>query len=142
MTASWWRSVAGPGEVRDCRSGIAQGGAPAPRGPRCSGGGSRCASCLGRGQDHLAVDEVDDAVDDLVLVGDVVVDGHRLDAQLLRERADRQRPDTPGVGDGHRAPQHPLAAEGARSCGLSLTGLTMFPLALCCQTLALSYLVR
>ena len=41
----------------------------------------------GRGQLHLGEDEVDDAVDDLVLVGEVVVEGHRFDAELLAQLA-------------------------------------------------------
>ena len=41
----------------------------------------------GGGQLDLAEDEVDDAVDELVLVGEVVVKGHRLDAELLAQLA-------------------------------------------------------
>ena len=41
----------------------------------------------------LAEHHVDDAVQDLLLVGDVVIDRHRLDTELLGERADRQRSD-------------------------------------------------
>src|SRR5215218_10178594 len=39
----------------------------------------------------LAEDFIDDAVEDLALVGDVVVDRHRFDAEFCGERADRQR---------------------------------------------------
>jgi hypothetical protein len=39
----------------------------------------------------LAEDDIDDAVEDLALVGDVVVDRHRCDAEFCGERADRKR---------------------------------------------------
>jgi hypothetical protein len=39
-----------------------------------------------QGQIDLCENYVDDAIEDLVLVGDMVVDGHRLDAEFLGER--------------------------------------------------------
>ena len=65
----------------------------------------------GHRQVDLGVDEIDDAVDDFVLVGDVVVHRHRFDTEFLGERADGQRPDPAGVGDGDRTGQHPVPAE-------------------------------
>src|SRR4051812_38331309 len=62
-------------------------------------------------QVHLAEDEVDDAVDDLVLAGDVVVDGHRLDPERLRERPDRQRRQAAVVGDARGAVEDALSAQ-------------------------------
>ena len=65
----------------------------------------------GIGQLDLAEHEVDQPVEDLVLVGDVVVDRHRLDAELLGQRPDRQRRQAAGVGDGERAAHDPVPAQ-------------------------------
>ena len=88
MTASWWRRFAGPGLRRDSIRPIAQRW-------REQGVADRDRPLAHRGlpvgpgdrQVDLAEDEVDDAVEDLVLVGEVVVEGHRLDAELLAELA-------------------------------------------------------
>jgi hypothetical protein len=59
----------------------------------------------------LAEDEVDDGVEKFVLVRYVVVDRHRFDAELVRERADGQSWDAAGVGD-RDGGEDPLPAEG------------------------------
>src|SRR6476660_1919132 len=59
----------------------------------------------------LAEDDVDERGEDLVLVGDVVVDRHRLGAELLRQRADGERSQTAGVGDRERGLDHALAGQ-------------------------------
>ena len=64
------------------------------------------------GQVDLAEDQVDHAVEDVVLVGDVVVERHRLDAELLREPAHRERADALRVGQRDGGGQRPLPAEG------------------------------
>ena len=112
MTALWCRSVAAPGLVRDCSSGIDQGWHLMTR--RAEFARRRISvrqSPSIDGQFDLAEDEVDDAVDDLVLVRDVVVDRHRLDAELVGERADRQRSEPSRVGDREGAAEHPIPAE-------------------------------
>jgi len=61
----------------------------------------------------LAEHDIEDAVEDLALARDVMVDGHRLDAEVLSERADRQRrPSASRIGDGDGTTQH--AATGER----------------------------
>ena len=50
----------------------------------------------------LAEDDVDDAVEDVRLVGDVVVERHRLNAELLCELAHRQRLKARLVREGDR----------------------------------------
>src|SRR3954469_13688580 len=65
----------------------------------------------GHGKLDLAEDDVDERGEDLVLVGDVVVDRHRLDAELLREGADRQRRQATCVGHGESALEHALPAQ-------------------------------
>jgi hypothetical protein len=66
----------------------------------------------GRGHVDLAEDDLDHAVEEVVLARDVVVERHRLDAELLREPAHRQGPEAAFVCDGDRGTQHPLAAQG------------------------------
>jgi Domain of unknown function (DUF4386) len=51
----------------------------------------------------LADGELDDAVQDRVLVGHVLVQRHRLDAELLAEPAHGQRFDAAGIGERERA---------------------------------------
>src|SRR5580765_7794845 len=72
-------------------------------------------SSAGRGQVDLAEDDVDDAVEDLVLVLDVVVDRHRLDAELLGQGPDGQGREAVGIRDRDRATQHAVAAEARAS---------------------------
>ena len=66
----------------------------------------------------LVQDEVEDAVEDVVLVGDVVVERHRLEAERLAELAHRQRLDPALVGELERRLQDPVAAEGEARLGL------------------------
>src|SRR3954466_13215051 len=63
----------------------------------------------------LAEDDVDESGEDLVLAGDVVIDRHRLHAELRGQGADRERPEPAGVGHGQPAPEHaaPDRAPGA-----------------------------
>ena len=72
MTASWWRSVAGPGEVRVDISAIAHGWRPSAWRADCAR--SRIAVFQSAPPDRqvdLAEDQVDHAVEELVLVGHV-----------------------------------------------------------------------
>ena len=66
-------------------------GASAPPASRSPGGASRSASRGLRRELDLAEDDVDHAVEELVLVGDVLVERHRHDAELLREAAHAER---------------------------------------------------
>ena len=61
---------------------------------------------------------VDDPVEDVVLVRDVVVERHRLDAELLAELAHRQRLDPACVGEREGGAQHALP--GQRGSGLGV----------------------
>ena len=65
----------------------------------------------GGGRLDLAEDEVDHPVEEVVLVGDVVVERHRLDAELLGELAHRQLLGAALVGQRDRGAQDALAAE-------------------------------
>src|SRR5581483_2580825 len=60
----------------------------------------------------LVDDEVDDAVDEVALVGDVVVQRHRLDAEGGRELAHRERLDPALVGEPQGGGEDALPAEG------------------------------
>ena len=64
-----------------------------------------------RGQFDLADDEIDDAVHEIALVGDVVVQGHRLNAERARELPHRERLDPTFVREFDRGLEHPLAAQ-------------------------------
>ena len=76
----------------------------------------------------LVEDEVEDAVEEVVLVGDVVVERHRLEPERLAELAHRQRLDPALVGELERRLQDPVAAEGeARALfAWPLTNLTLY----------------
>jgi hypothetical protein len=63
-------------------------------------------------EDDLAPRCVHDAVQDVVLVGDVVVQRHRLDPELLGELAHAERFDPAFVGKSDGRAQHTLAAQG------------------------------
>ena len=90
-TALWRRGCAGPGVVRDSISPTAQ---------RWRLSASRVEIARRRiavfqstsvvGSFDLAEDDVDHAVEKLLLVWDVVVERHRAGAELVREPADRQ----------------------------------------------------
>ena len=66
-----------------------------------------------RGVD-LADDDVDHAVEELVLVGHVLVERHRHHAQFLRELAHVQRLDPGVVGERDGGAQHPVPAQRVR----------------------------
>ena len=60
----------------------------------------------------LGPDEVDDAVEELVLVGEVVVDRHRLDAELLAELAHAEGLEAALIGDSEGGLQDELTRQG------------------------------
>lgn len=64
------------------------------------------------GQLELARDEVDDAVQDLVLVRDVVVQRHRLDPELPGEPPHAEGLDPLCVGEGEGGAEHPAPCSG------------------------------
>ena len=74
------------------------------------------------GEADLVEDAVDDGVEDLALVRDVVVERHRLHAEVGGEGADRQRVDSALVGDGNGARQDAFPAQ-LRTFLRSLGGL-------------------
>ena len=78
---------------------------------------------------HLARNEVEDAVDDVVLVRDVVVKRHRLHFELLGELAHAERIDAAFVREGHGRAQHALPAQGrsSRSTSVRLSGHSVEP---------------
>ena len=61
-------------------------------------------------------DPIDDRVDDVALVGDMVVERHRLDAERPGELPHRQRLDAAFICEPDRRGEHPLPAE--RDAGL------------------------
>ena len=108
MTASWWRSVAGPGEVRVDIRAIAHGW----RRSACRADSRplthrRLPVGSARGQVDLAEDQVDHAVEELVLVGHMVVQRHGLDPEGVAELAHTERRDPALVGEGDGSTQHP-----------------------------------
>ena len=66
---------------------------------------------VGRRRLDLAEDDVDHPVEELLLVGDVVVEGHRARAELVAELAHRQRVDPVARGKRHGGLQHALPAQ-------------------------------
>jgi hypothetical protein len=71
-----------------------------------------------RGQVDLAEDQVDHAVEKLVLVGHVVVQRHGLDPEGFAELAHAERGDPALVGEGDGRKQHSLPAQrGSGLCG-------------------------
>ena len=62
-------------------------------------------------QFDLANDGINHPVQQVVLVGDVVVERHRLDRQLLAEPAHAQRVDPPSVRELNGSRQHALPVE-------------------------------
>ena len=73
-----------------------------PQDVPCRGGAEpdlRSPVAVDGGQVDLAEHDVDDRVEDLTLVRDVVVQRHRLHAEVLGERADGQGSDPVRVGD-------------------------------------------
>ena len=68
--------------------------------------------------------EVEHPVEQVVLVRDVAVEGHRLEAELVTEPAHRQRLDARAVGELERHAQDAVAAEwDPRLLGHGLTSL-------------------
>ncbi len=63
------------------------------------------------GQVDLVEDQIDDAVEDFVLSGDVVVQRHRLGAEVSSERADRERCESADVRDGHGTAEDAVTAQ-------------------------------
>ena len=66
----------------------------------------------------LAEYEIDDAVQDVVLVGDVVVERHRLDLELLTEPAHGERLDPARIGENQGGAQNALPAQGRSRLGI------------------------
>ena len=78
--------------------------------PRQSVAGSG-ESSDGHGGDELGGDLLHHRVEQGLLAGDVVVERHRLDAELLADPPHRDRRDPLGVRHVHRGPHDALAAE-------------------------------
>jgi len=64
----------------------------------------------------FAENEIGKAVEDVVLVGDVVVEGHRLDLEFLSEPTHRERLDPGHVDKSDGSTKHPFPAQ--RGSGL------------------------
>ena len=117
--AAWWR---GPGW---CATPAGRSPTGAVRARACADSARRRISARhspsGEGSSISAEDDVDDAVEDLLLVRDVVVDRHRLHPERLGQRADRERPDPAGVRDleGGAAAPGPGSAGPARVASCS-----------------------
>ena len=72
----------------------------------------------------LADHDVDDAVQNVVLVLDVVVERHRLDAERLGELAHAERVDPAAIGQVDRGAQDAFPGQcSERRCGSALTEL-------------------
>jgi hypothetical protein len=91
---------------------------------------------LERGRLDLTEDDVDHPVDQLDLVGHVVVERHRRDAQLVGELAHRQRLEPVAVGEGHGGLEDALSAEWGSGLGAHSRRVVRF------TPLAASYTVR
>jgi hypothetical protein len=68
---------------------------------------------------HLLPHELDDPVEQAVLALGVVVDRHRIDAQLRAEPAHRERVEALAIDEAERGLQDPSAVEPASNGGLS-----------------------
>src|SRR6185503_7892484 len=79
----------------------------------------------------LAEDDVDHPIDQLLLVGYVVVERHRGDAELVGELAHRQPLDAMAVGERHCRLQHALPAQRCARLGgwfgAHLGGCSVYP---------------
>ena len=71
----------------------------------------------GRGGPALGEDEVEEAVDHVVLVRHVVVEGHRLEAEAFAELSHRQRADPALVHELERGSEDPVSVEGNARLG-------------------------
>ncbi|GAA1981214.1 hypothetical protein GCM10009838_48010 [Catenulispora subtropica] len=72
------------------------------------------------GRVDLAHDHVDDAVEHVLLVGDVVIEGHRLHAELVGETAHGHGVDALAVGEGGGGAQDPVPGQWCAGLGLLL----------------------
>ena len=120
MTSSKYRIIAGLIVVRDSITPGAQGWrrrtSRAARTRRASPSSSRRPHVeAAHGVVDLAHDDLDHAVEDLLLVGDVVVERHGLDPEPLGERAHGHRLDTGLVRELDGGAQHPLPLRGTRA---------------------------
>ena len=70
----------------------------------------------GHGLD-LIEDGIDEAVEDVFLVPDVSVEGHRIDAELLAELAHAEGFDAAPIGEVDRGLEHALLGQGRTSLG-------------------------
>jgi hypothetical protein len=91
------------------RPAVPREGVPRRDRPRAQG---RLPVAVRRRGFDLAEDDVDHAVEQVVLAGDVVVERHRLDAELLRELAHGHGLEAASVREGDRGTQHPFSAQG------------------------------
>jgi hypothetical protein len=71
----------------------------------------RLPVAAGRWQLDLRHHQLDDPLEDVVLVANVVIQRHRLHAQLLGQPAHRQRVDPARIGELHGRAQDAFAAE-------------------------------
>ena len=83
----------------------------------------------GNGLD-LIEDGIDEAVEDVFLVPDVSVEGHRVDAELLAELAHAEGFDPATVGEVDRSLEHAFLGQGRTSLGFRscLTTISMIHL--------------
>src|SRR6202035_2914317 len=77
------------------------------RGDRTPARGGLPADSLWR-QLNLAEDQIDEPIEDVLLIGDMVVERHRLDSKLLSEPAHGERLDPLGVGQNQRGAEDSL----------------------------------
>ena len=112
MTALIWRRVAGPISGRSTMTGGAHGMAQHHLPCRkCKLAHRGLPVTFGPGELDLADDRIDRSVEDVVLVPDVAIEGHRLDAELLAELAHAERLDAASVGEFDRGPEHALLGQ-------------------------------
>jgi hypothetical protein len=76
------------------------------------------------GQFDLGEHQVDHGVEEIALVGDVVIERHRLDPEFLCEPPHRQGVDAVGIGEVDGGARRPLAAEGLPAPGVGCRGGT------------------
>src|SRR2546426_4056064 len=71
----------------------------------------------GEGALDLAHDQLDDAIEQVVLAPDMPVHGHRVDAELLTELTHAQRLDAIAIGEADGSPEHTLPGQGRARLG-------------------------
>jgi hypothetical protein len=76
----------------------------------------------------LAEHKIDQTVQEVVFAGDVVVQGHRLDPEVLAEAPHAQRPDAVTISELDRGPQHAIPGQRRSALGFPhvLTKLTLY----------------